>query len=60
VLDVLAIPCPHCGEANDVDLLEVPTQGELTHECESCGGVMRVEVLRDEWGDPQARVEKIG
>jgi predicted RNA-binding Zn-ribbon protein involved in translation (DUF1610 family) len=60
MIDQVQVPCPHCGEVNEVDLSALAvSQAELPHQCESCNKEMRLLVTRDEWGDPEVQVEAV-
>jgi hypothetical protein len=53
----LVLCCPACGEQVELPL-EPGEQGELEYHCELCSTPLRVTVERDEWGDPEVRIEK--
>jgi hypothetical protein len=55
--DVVEIQCPYCGERLEL-LVEEDLRGRLVQDCEVCCNPIQLDVARDEWGDPQLRVER--
>lgn len=56
-MDDAEILCPWCGEAIWIEI-EVDVTGELVRDCEVCCRPMTLVITRDEWGDPDVRVER--
>jgi predicted RNA-binding Zn-ribbon protein involved in translation (DUF1610 family) len=57
-METIELMCPHCGELIDFDLTE-EDRGEVEFDCPECGAECRMTVERDEFGDPQVKVEKV-
>lgn len=55
--DVVEIQCPYCGEILELHV-EEDLRGKLIQDCEVCCNPIQLEIRRDEWGDPQVRVER--
>ena len=50
-METVDVRCPYCGEVNGVDI-EWGDQGAMIQDCWVCCRPMRLDVTRDEWGDP--------
>jgi len=57
VSDVVEIQCPYCGEVLELQV-EEDLRGKLIQDCEVCCNPIQLEIRRDEWGDPEVRVER--
>lgn len=55
--DLVFLQCPHCTERLELEL-EWDRRGTIETTCPGCGEGFRVLVSRDEWGDPDVRVER--
>jgi len=55
--DWVQLFCPYCGEILElvIDPLE---SGTLVEDCAVCCNPCQVTIDRDEWGDPQVRIER--
>lgn len=56
-MDVVEVQCPYCGEWLEID---VPRDllGETIQDCEVCCNPWKLVVERDEWGDPNVKVDR--
>jgi len=55
--DVVEIQCPYCGEVLELHV-EEDLRGKLIQDCEVCCNPIELHIRRDEWGDPEVRVER--
>lgn len=56
--DVIEVQCPWCGEWTEI-LVPFDQWGEMIQDCEVCCRPWRLEVTRDDWGDPDVRVDRL-
>ena len=57
LFDLVEVQCPYCFERVEV-ALESDVWGELVMDCEVCCNPWQVKVTRDDWGDPDVKVER--
>ena len=55
--DVVEIQCPYCGELLELRV-EEDLRGKLIQDCDVCCNPIQLEIRRDEWSDPEVRVER--
>ena len=54
---MVEIQCPYCGELLELRV-EEDLRGKLIQDCDVCCNPIQLEIRRDEWGDPEVRVER--
>jgi hypothetical protein len=57
VSELAEIQCPFCGELLELTI-EEDLRGRLVQDCEVCCNPIQLDIRRDEWGDPEVRVER--
>ena len=55
--EIVPVRCPYCGEILELHL-EADLLGRLIQDCEVCCSPIALDVRRDEWGDPDVRVDR--
>ena len=56
--DFVQVHCPWCFETVAIGV-ELDDQGEMVLDCEVCCNPWRVEIDRDDHGDPVVRVDRL-
>ena len=56
--ETFELQCPHCGEWLEIEV-EPELVGTRVEECVFCDERCQLVVTRDEWGDPDVRIEKV-
>ena len=53
-----SVICPFCGEPTEVSVDDEAGKQTFIQDCDVCCNPIQLEIRRDEWGDPEVRVER--